>query len=150
MEKNLSIIKKIAWSYHKTTGLEYEDLLQEGAFGYLYWSQRHPHNPDKSKLSTFIWCVVQSHLKNYAKTQNKMKFLSIEDLQWDKAVNSNFMFEELSSEAQEIVKITLGSKKFANMDPLEAQRKIMRILAAKGWKLDKILYGIKELKKSLQ
>ena len=33
--KHLNLIRKIAWSFHKTTGLDWDELFQEATLSYL-------------------------------------------------------------------------------------------------------------------
>lgn len=63
------LTKRIAQSYHKSTGLEFDDLYSEGLLGYCLHA--HKYNPEKSKLTTFFYHIINNHLKDYVKKQEK-------------------------------------------------------------------------------
>lgn len=58
-----NIIGRIARSFNKTTGLEYDDLYSEGLLAYCL--HIHKYNPEKSKLSTFLYHTINNHITSY-------------------------------------------------------------------------------------
>jgi len=63
MELELNLARKLAWSFHQSTGIEYEELLGE-AIGH-YIEAVHKYNPDlstKTKLTTWATSVMRNRL----------------------------------------------------------------------------------------
>lgn len=67
--KHINLLRKIAWSFHQTSKLDFDDLFQEAYLAYDKALKNY--DPDKGKLTTFIWYCIHSHLKNYLKEENK-------------------------------------------------------------------------------
>lgn len=67
MIKDINLIRKAAWSFHATTGLEFNELLGEATIA--YYEAKATHNPKKSKLTTWAYRHIQNHLKNFSKRQ---------------------------------------------------------------------------------
>ena len=67
--KDINLIRKIAWSFHKSTGLDWDDLFQEAALAYLEALQSYDKR--KGKLSTHAWHCIVSRLKNYWKKERE-------------------------------------------------------------------------------
>lgn len=144
--ENATLIKRIAWSFHRTSKLDYDDLCQEAYLSFLMASS--DYDSSKGSLSTYTWHVVTTSLKNYVRKEHKINghICSIEDNKVDLPVEFAPLCEKLCKEAQEISQIIHNtSKKFAAMDPTEAIQKIKKILINKGWPPKKIQQGIKNL-----
>jgi len=77
--ENINLIRKIAWTVHCATGEELDDLLQEGMLA--YYQGLKTYDPNKGKLSTYMWHVVMSRLKNYAKVKRKQKYVLCDDIE---------------------------------------------------------------------
>ena len=72
IEKNLNLIRNIAWSYHKTNpAIEFDDLFSEGCIAYLEAEKNFNPNYGTKKTS-YIWMCMQSHLNNITKRENKI------------------------------------------------------------------------------
>jgi RNA polymerase sigma factor (sigma-70 family) len=144
MENEL-LIRKIAWSFSTSTGLEFDDLFQEASLAYL--EALKTYDPDKGRITTHLWHCTHNRLKNYIKEQEKEKVLSIEDVEIGKTVNNIPFWEELNREAQEIAEVVLDSPKdFLNVPADEAQIQLTKIMLQKGWNWIKICSGIKNLR----
>lgn len=147
--ENISLIRKIAWSFHHTTGLEWDDLFQEAALAYCEALKNY--DPKRGiKITTYMWWCISSDLKNYLKKQEKQNghICSIEDVDVDRPVNTTPIFESLSKEATEIANMVLSSPKiFDNLPPELAKRNIARVLInRKGWSWRRVWVGIRDLK----
>lgn len=62
-QKEFNIIGKIAKSFHKTTGLDYDDLYSEGLLAYCLCA--HKYEKKYGAKNTFLYHVINNHLKNY-------------------------------------------------------------------------------------
>jgi len=61
--EHLNLLRKIAWTFHKSTGLDWDELFQEASLSYL--KALKTYDPEKGKITTYIWCHVMSDLKDY-------------------------------------------------------------------------------------
>ena len=148
--ENLKLIQKIAWMFYKTTHIEFDDLFQEAAIAYL--TSQNKYNSTRGKTTTFSWWCIKNHLVNYVKIQNAYRYprLFIEDLKFDKPVNTSYFFENLSKPAEQIaVLINENSKELLSCNPKKAKRKINSILYQKGFSMRNIHIGMRELQISL-
>lgn len=65
--------KKLAGAYCQTTGLEYEDLLQEALLGYWYAENYANYDPHKAAFETFATRIMVNGL-NTVTTTHRRKF----------------------------------------------------------------------------
>lgn len=158
--ENINLLRKIAWSFHKSTGLDWDDLFQESYLAYRYALEHY--NPDKDiKITAFIWIHVSNQLKSYYQKEKdfvnpltkaysrehcKVKNISawIPD---DSLLPSNSFFDSLTADTQEIVMFILTySKKFIRLNNKQACQKIKTIMLKKGWEPERIEYSLNNLK----
>ena len=149
LETNIGLIQKIAWSFHNSTGENWDDLFQEASLAYLQALENY--NPSKGKITTYMWYCVSSHLVNYLrKDSHQAGHVScIEDMTvMDRPVESTSLFESLGEDATEIVNMILDySTVFDNLSAPVAQSNITRIFfQRKNWVLGRIKTAIQELK----
>ena len=144
--ENTKLLKKLANTYSKTTGLEFDDLFQEA---YVAYSEAmKTYDPEKGALSTHIWHQVSGHLKNYARAE--MKFIdpviSIEDREVINTPVYHVSFLEcMSLEAQQILSLMFKrEKKFNLSDKETASKNIKRMMVRRGWGEKKINVCLKE------
>lgn len=76
---HLNMIRQIAWSFHYTTGIEYEELFSTGC---LEWCEAILVYDDdrKTSLSTYAYTRVQKYLINYVKSEHLRKTYSLEEV----------------------------------------------------------------------
>lgn len=67
--ENINLIRKVAWSFHETTGLDWDDLFQEAALAYL--EAMKTYDSRKGKVSTYAWNCIVSRLRNYLREEKK-------------------------------------------------------------------------------
>jgi hypothetical protein len=144
--ENMGLIRKIAWSFHSTTGLDFDELCSEMIV--YYYEGLKLYNPKRGKLTTFMWWWLDGWMKIYIKKCADQNMPSIEDLDIDTPDPSTPFLELLSEEAQQIAKIVLcTSKAFVCLTPTEAEARVAAILTRRpGWTPQKIQRGITELK----
>jgi len=143
---NINLIRKIAWSFHKTTGEDWEDLFQEAALGYL--EAMHSYDPKRGKISTYMWWCVTSRLKTYLRKEATLTnhLCSIEDHPVDIPVVDNPLFESLTDDAQQIARTVLRCpKKFVASKRDSAYGRLRRVFHHKGWEKERVQRGIKDL-----
>ncbi len=145
--ENINLLRKIAWSFHKSTGLNWDDLFSEACW--LYCKALNSYNPSKGKLSTYVWWLVSSELKDYVKRYRLEKELCcfFEDSKKDYPVSYSYFFESLSNEAQTIAKLILTTpNKFVVLSSDKIEERIEHIMRRRGWSEKKIQSGLNDLK----
>jgi RNA polymerase sigma factor (sigma-70 family) len=164
--ENINLIKKIARNFSITTGLEFDDLFQEAALAYC--KALGTFKSKKMKTSTYMWWRISNHLKDYLKTQEEFKckrqrvkthqealdmkrqYFSIEELDIDKPVSYNHLFESFSKDAQRIASVIIENPQlFDSISPDETIIQVADILEEKGIKMSQIWIGIKDLQLAL-
>lgn len=81
--ENLNLIRKIAWSFHHVSGIDWDDLFGEAALA--YFEAIESFDPDKGKESTYIWYCIRNHLVNFCKKEARHKNIPrISDVDWNR------------------------------------------------------------------
>jgi len=138
--QNINLIRKIAWSFHKTTGIDYKELFSEACLAYFEALQKFDSS-QQSKDTTFAWIVIKSRLIDYIrKNPRRMESLDVV-IDWpDHATyqpNFEFMKEfwlKIPEKNKPAVSLILA---FLNtlpdeMPPKLARGKLTQILRQKG------------------
>jgi RNA polymerase sigma factor (sigma-70 family) len=147
--ENINLIRKITWSFHHSTGHEWNDLFQEATLAYL--EALETFDPDRGKMSTHAWRCITNHLNNYLRLEKHQAghIDSLEDTETINlpiAVRSSFL-DSLTSEAQVVANVVLRtSRKFCVLTTEEAEERIERVMLHQGWSIEKIHQGIADLK----
>ena len=149
LETNIGLIQKIAWSFHNSTGEDWDDLFQEASLAYLQALENY--NPSKGKITTYMWYCVSSHLVNYLrKDYHQAGHIScVDDLtMFDRPVESISLFESLREDSKEIANMILDcSTVFDSLSAPVAQSNIIKTLTYhKNWVSRRIKLAINELK----
>lgn len=150
-EENINLIRKLAWSFHNTTGIELDELFAEASLAYC--EALESYNPKRGKITTYLWIRISDRLKNYIKQHNEYysPILSLEDIKVDKPITTNFFFESLSKEALEVAELILEHPyNFISLPKREAKEKAWKTMKSKGWSWDKIICGFHDLKLAFQ
>lgn len=146
--ENINLIRKIAWSFHTTTGLEWDDLFQEAALAYL--QALKSYDPDKGKITTYMWWCMSSHLKNYLKQHEKYHGVVCPMNGFDLPVSVEDPFEMISEEAQMVVrKIINQFDKYSMLTPKQAKQEVAReMIEEEEWTWKKLWVNIHDLKEA--
>jgi len=150
LQENINLIRKIAWSFHHSTGLEWDDLFEEACVGFLISYDRYDSN--KSKLSTWTFHTVRNHLIDYCrKNSKKWSSLSLlpfepEDPKHQEPCFLEDLMNSLSGDAKEVVQTIMEAPSdFFTLPPKMARGKIRDFLREKGWKWQDIWDGMREV-----
>jgi hypothetical protein len=152
---NVNLLRKIAWSFHKTTGIEWEELFAEALFKYVLLAKEYDleENSDKRKVSTLIWTSISNGLKSYIEQYGRINgplehLGDAEEWKWDRYDALPF-WENLTEEAQGVADLVIKqSDHFAVIPPEQVEKHIIFVLSNMGWKMEKILTGINDLKRA--
>ncbi len=133
--KNVDLLRKLAWSFHKSTGLEWKDLFQEAALGYLM--ALDTYDPSRGAPSTHMWTCISSHLKNYVKRELAYKeaLCPMDTLTEDRECTTiESILERFSETARPIIETVFASPEtFDGLTRREAKAKIaLLIMQQKG------------------
>jgi hypothetical protein len=70
-KNHLNLIRKIAWSFYNSTGIEWQELFSEASLAYCEALQSY--NPERGKITTHLWNCMKSQLLNFIKQENKYR-----------------------------------------------------------------------------
>jgi hypothetical protein len=147
--ENINLLRKIAWNFHKSTGLDWDDLFSEAVNA--YYQVLDDYEPSKGKITTFLWIGVSNGLKNYLKKQKGIEepLTSLEDggVYYLPANNPIPFWESLTQEAQGIANMILTyANTFINIPPEDIDDFIFFIMRKQSWSDNKIKVGLHDLK----
>jgi len=147
--ENLNLIRKIAWSFHKSTGIEFEDLFSESCLAY-YEGLKY-YKSEKGKITTFMYFYIPNHLKNYIKKNYTKQpvLISIHDLKIEKESFVEYFYESCTNDAIQISKLILSAPNPYLKKPKKATNRICQLLLRQNWDMPRIWKGIHELKLAL-
>jgi DNA-directed RNA polymerase specialized sigma subunit len=149
MEKYINLLRKIAWSFHKTSRLEWDELFSETI--QAYYNAMEKYDPKKGAVSTFITVHITFHMLNYLKSTREKNALSIDDtdLIYQPANNPSPFWEELTKDANEIAKVVLSSsQKFVCLELNQVEERIINIMSNQGWSVERIESALYDLKQA--
>jgi DNA-directed RNA polymerase specialized sigma subunit len=147
MQSYINLLRKIAWSFHKTSGLEWDDLFSETIQS--YYKAMEEYDPRKGKITTHITTHITLHMINYLKAVKEKNMESIDDtdLLYQPANNPSPFWEGLTKDANEIAKIVLASsQKFVCLDLNQVEERITNIMSCQGWSNKRIELALYDLK----
>lgn len=142
---NINLIRKIAWSFHETTGIEWEDLFQEAALAYLEGLRTYDSN--QGAISTYMWKTIGSRLVNFVKKESAFKksHLPMDALPHIPCEDSDFLFS-LTNDATEIANIVLmTAKRFGELPYSNVKERIYHLMRAREWQVTRITQAIHNL-----
>lgn len=161
-QMELNIVRKVVWSYTRSTGWDFDELCSEAYLAYLEVAPSY--DPAKGKKSTFIWNVVRNHINSLLKVKKEVPvdkeaidalIEEREELDPEQVVLAEEswreLFESLSPEAKMIFFLLNSNEVYINTDkPREARGIIARELKARGWSENKIWATFREIKQLLR
>lgn len=154
--EHIDLIRKIAWSFHRSTGLEWEDLFQEAALAYLEGMKTY--DPQKGKITTHLWHCMSNRLTSYLKIHDAFKikewrsningFCSLEDVTIKDTYDPEFWWEALTEEAYDIAKVIISSPKpyLKKQNKAKIISRIKHVMKANGWDWRKVRRGLEDLR----
>lgn len=156
IEKYLELIYKLSWSFHKTTGVPFEDLVSTAQIA--FYEHHKYYNCEKSDYVTHLYLAVMSELSEFVTTSNNtvegMPHLpfaeTIDRRDPEKVCLFKDRLQQLSSEAQEICCLILNSPgDFIDSRPKIARGFVYKKLRQLGWSWPKIWNSFREIKTAL-
>ncbi len=161
-QMELNIVRKVVWSYARSTGMDFDELCSEAYLAYL--EAAPSYDPSRGKKTTFVWNVVRNHINNLLKMK---KEIPVDKEAIDMLIEERYeldpeqvvlaeeswreLFESLSPDAKMIFLLLNSGEVYINTDkPREARGIIARELKARGWSENKIWATFREIKQTLR
>jgi len=152
MKKYINLIRKLAWSFHKTTGIDWDDLFGEACLAYCEacLSYRANHN----KLSVWIYICIKNRLINYCHKEERLVLLDEETEEYyDNQLSTDpaaffELFDSLSDDSKEISQMVLDDPTF--FLGVRGLGRVAKSLRKKQWSFPRIETGIRNMKLELK
>lgn len=143
--ENIDLIRKIAWSFYNTTGVDWDELFAEASLAYAKGLESY--DPSRGRITTHMWYKISNHLKDYLKQEMRdnghIKYVPEYEEIFTTPVP---FFESLSNDAREIANIILRTPvRFGELNRKQVRERIKHLMANRGWSDTRIEIGIKDL-----
>lgn len=148
-----NLVRRIAKSFHITTGLEYEELLSEAWVAYVEAIQTY--RPEMSAMTTWIYRNVSQRLINFCSKEHSLggqipiperaAYLTPES--WASFRES---MERLPIDARTICDVVLSMPTDLLMAPNSISATLTQHLRANGWRWQRIWTGFQDIKQLLR
>ncbi len=160
---DINLIRKIAWSYYKTTGIDYEELFSEALLASCEADVSYKSNM-KAKKSTYMWCYMNSKLAGFIYNQKRQaNYMYMDDINYTPlCINTNNTYKEflktIPQECKELInEIVKNPHKYESINtkgehfikPKLARGILFRSLRKKGWSNGKIWRNIRYMKENI-
>ena len=145
-----NLICKLAWSFHHTTGIEFEELKSEATLA--YWEARHSFNPERGvKLITWAYTLIKNRLVTFCKQERRMitmdEFPEYLQPGFTPKYLHDFDVDMLfTGDAREVVELVLEGNLNLNQAPKLVRGALSRTLFSKGWTQTQVWNSIREVK----
>lgn len=144
--KNINLIRYIAWSFHKTTGLPFDELFSEACLAYC--EALNSFNPEKGKLNNYATSVMVNHLTIFVKIEKRyFKTDSFPEEPHEYIYVDNFL-DLLPECIKPFAEMVLDNLEDVSdeLSPIKARIKIKEIIINKGYKKKYVEEQIKLLR----
>lgn len=158
-KKYQNFLRKLAWSYNKTSGVDFEELFSEATVGYTI--ALNTYKADKNvPLINWIALCVKSKLNNYLYHQKKVPCTFFDEemeetIPSPESVDAREEWEEKMDRMSPSAKIVYdmiieAQEEYGSMSGRVVRGKLRHILREKGWTHERIWNTINELKALMQ
>jgi len=147
IEDYLDLLRKIAWSFHKTTGVEYDELFGEACLSYCENIKKYKRS--KGAVTTFVYQSTINWFKEFLR--NYQRFTYMEEINWDPItkVDYDFLDDYTNNVSQVLTLADLYNMQDRN-NPSVNQRLLRVELKKKGWDKQKIDEVINATRRQLE
>jgi DNA-directed RNA polymerase specialized sigma24 family protein len=155
-----NLINKLSWSYHRSTGVEFEEIKNQARFLFFKAYKKYD-STKKIKFITYLYTVLKNDLHKfcikYARTVCvDQEILEQEPTNLDPSILTGFkidVLEGLSDDAKEIIDLVLKDHKTVDFRQSHTQIRLSIKSFLKEeykWSTKTILSAFKELKHALK
>jgi hypothetical protein len=149
IENYLDLIRQIAWSFHKTTKIEYEELFSEGCLAFCESSRYFKPGKSEASFCTYIRaCITRalidfSYMYKEATHADPPAFIEVSE-------NPIYeYYEDFSGDVKELVGLTMEVENGLERTPKLARGKLRDQLRSMGWTCSRVWDSFRETKKLL-
>ncbi len=111
MKKHINLIRKITWSFHYSSGIEWNELFSEACLA--YYEALDSYDPmNSTKESSWVYTCIQNQLKSFVIAERRSKtFYGIEEWADFQITNPDYeyYFEEAFKEVSKDVRIVINT-----------------------------------------
>lgn len=149
--KYIDLIRKIAWSFHNSTGMEWDELMSEASLAYMEALQSY--DPTKATLSTWVYICVRNRLRSFV--AQRPDLIELPEGPYTAACpHTSLEFKELVMSLSEDAKIICRTifefpKEFLQLPPKLTRGNLFRALRKEGWKAPRIWKSFHEIRQAL-
>jgi len=153
--EDLNLVRKVAWSFTKSTGQEFDELFSEAVLAYIEAVQSY--NPEKAKLSTWVTQTMTNQLITYCAKEkiytNFPEFFE-DTISGQENQERKYLFKEwiqnLPRDLQLICKIIFETpNEILAGSPKASRSKLVKKLREQEWSWPRIWKGVRDMKKAL-
>lgn len=150
--ENLNLINKMAWSFHYTTGIDFEELKSEATLAYLEAKEKY-QDAKNTKDTTFAWTYMRNRLINFCRNEQKVQyvgdyttFINLKSSE----ITSFELLDSLPTSCKQIADMVLTSKiDYVGMPAKQARGLIVEQLREIGWSWPKIWKSMEQMKNAI-
>jgi len=148
---HMKLIRSIAWSFHFTTGLPFEDLYSEACLQYCIGMKDYKEENRSAKRTTFLYRYITNGLIFYIQRERRVK-----DIIWAMEIRRQesyhpvyeFFGNDFPPDVQTILDFIRESNgEISDVAPKIARGKIFRELIKRGWTHSRSWDAIRETRK---
>jgi RNA polymerase sigma factor (sigma-70 family) len=146
--KNINLIRYIAWSFHRTTGMNFDELFSEACLAYC--EAINSFDPKKGKLNNYATTIITNRLKDFIKKEHRYQCGNVPDTAIEITVIHEFL-DLLPFYVKSFAELILDNLEDIpdELPPVKARIKIKEMLIQKGYKKVDVEYQIKQLRIAL-
>jgi RNA polymerase sigma factor (sigma-70 family) len=155
------MLYKMCWSFTKTTGIPFEELLSTAYFSFEQAKEKY--NEEKGCFSTYFYCIAKSRLIEYSRNQYEYQENEVQSSdQIEISISNSINLEQevifksdilgnLSDQAQTICKMIFENpvEFLEGGRPKLSRGKIKNKLRQIGWSWSQIWDSFREIKTAL-
>ena len=146
--KNINTVRKLAWQFHKSSGLDFQELMSEGTLAYYEALKAYDKNYKwKSNKNTLIYVHVFNKLILFIRYEKRYVY---DGFIIDRSSHPTPFFEieeQFDKDGKEIIQLILSNKHaFAGIPGKYARGKLIEMLRQQGWSWSKIWDSIRNIK----
>lgn len=148
-EEHLNIIRSLAWSFHRTTGLDFEELFNEACFHYCRACTQYKGNKG-TKFTSFLYPAIRSGLIDFSASEMEWLNCKHELVAEGSQIPVYEYWNELHADILEIIDwIQENDEKLARISPKKARGLVLNHFRDQGWTWPRIWEAFRNTKKTL-
>lgn len=146
-----NMVRAIAWSFHKTTGIDYEELFAEASLAYCEASNHFDTAKKGTKFSTYAYLCMKTALVDFCRKEKEFRSTGVSIIHDAVELPVYEFFENYDPEVRSVLDIVMeASDDFLNSTmPKMIRGYVRNELREKGWSWSRIWDAIRKTKTDL-